>query len=212
MVNELENVTIGNVTLPGGILSNDINVIGSIIIAGDITAEPGAEITITGYEFFVEPDVFIGPNVNLIPGFPNGCGEPISPSSINLSSYCTNGTYKANQASALVGNTSNDFSNYEIREEQSFPNKNLEEEFNTKVYPNPSMDGTFNLAIMSSKLNQNIVVIISDATGKEVYQTTNSILQYDEIKIDLSNQSKGFYFIQITDEGDNRYFEKVVIE
>ena len=74
------------------------------------------------------------------------------------------------------------------------------------------MDGMFNLAILSSELAQDISISISDATGREVYQLKKSILQYDEVQIDLSSHPKGFYFVQITDDLGNRFFEKIIIE
>ena len=211
LVNELENVTVGNLTLSGGTFSENISAIGSVIITGDIFAAPGTEIIITGYEIMVEPDVLIGPNVFLIPGIPTGCGTTLAPSSINLNSYCSDGTYKGNQS--LVSNTpENSFSSQNPSEEEIDKLKLGDANLETKVYPNPSMDGMFNLAILSSELAQDISISISDATGREVYQSNKSILQYDEFQIDLSSQSKGFYFIQITDDLGNRFFEKIIIE
>ena len=211
LVNELFNATVGNLILTGGTFSENISAIGSITITGDIFAEPGTEIIITGYEIMVDPGVFIGPNVFLIPGIPTGCGTTLASSSIDLTSYCSNGTYQGNQS--LVSNTPETSlsvqnpSNDEISKIK-LGSANLE----TKVYPNPSMDGLFNLAILSSELEQDISISISDATGREVYQSKKSILQYDEFQIDLSSQSKGFYFIQITDDFGNRFFEKIIIE
>ena len=211
IVNEFENITIGELELTGGTLSENVSALGPVIITGDIFASPGTEIIITGYEIMVEPGVLIGPNVFLIPGIPTGCGTTLAPSTIDLNSYCNNGTYQGNQS--LVSNTPEvSFSSQSPSDEEIGKPKLGDANLETKVYPNPSMDGMFNLAILSSKVEQDISLSISDATGREVYQSKKSILQYDEFQIDLSSHPKGFYFIQITDDLGNSFFEKIIIE
>lgn len=144
-----------------------------------------------------------------MPGIPSGCGPTmLAPSTINLSSYCNNGEYKGNQPSLLADNIpSSSDSTPQIEKENA-----IDDELITKVYPNPSSDGVFNLAIISSKFEQEVSIWISDATGRDIFQSKNTILQYDEIKIDLSSQPPGIFFIQVIDKDGNRYYEKLIIE
>ena len=83
----------------------------------------------------------------------------------------------------------------------------LNENANTggvSVFPNPT-SGIFNLRVMKF---ENANVRIFDAIGKEVFNTRMNDTQ---TLIDLSNQSKGLYFVQV--EGrDFSYTQKVTVE
>jgi hypothetical protein len=72
------------------------------------------------------------------------------------------------------------------------------------VFPNPT-SGIFNLRVMKFE-NANIRVF--DALGKEIFNTRMSDIQ---TAIDLSNQAKGMYFVQVDGSGFN-YTQKVTVE
>ncbi len=90
----------------------------------------------------------------------------------------------------------------------SDPTVGIEEEITgnkeIKIFPNPST-GMF--SIQSNKTIQSIKV--SDECGKTVYQSNT--IKNDIAKIDLSNQPKGVYFINITQE-NKAITQKVIIQ
>lgn len=63
------------------------------------------------------------------------------------------------------------------------------------VYPNPS-NGMFNLSSIS-KLNEATLIVL-DITGKKIFQTT--IISGTNFMLDLSQESNGIYFIEISDK------------
>ncbi len=73
-----------------------------------------------------------------------------------------------------------------------------------KVYPNPS-SGYF--SVMFSDELKNVVVIISDVTGKEILKQQLSKMQ----QVDLNMNDPGLYFVTIESEG-KRTVKKVVIQ
>lgn len=82
--------------------------------------------------------------------------------------------------------------------------ENAKENF-ISVYPNPS-NGIFQLRL-DNLTSDKIVLEIYNACGEKVYLTSNIVTQ---MKIDLSAQPKGIYFIKMYD-GTNIYNKKIII-
>ena len=73
-----------------------------------------------------------------------------------------------------------------------------------KIYPNPN-SGVFNI---ESSLNENYELVLYDVFGRQVYTNnfTNSLN-----RIDVSNLSKGVYFVNISSE-EKEFTQKIVID
>lgn len=78
---------------------------------------------------------------------------------------------------------------------------------NIAVYPNPS-NGKFQIEIGSLIFNKNYKLIIYNVNGEKVYQ---SPLSDPNSKIDLSDQSKGNYYVKIYDE-QTTLTKKIVLQ
>jgi len=77
------------------------------------------------------------------------------------------------------------------------------------VYPNPSR-GKFQLKISNQQLakDKEYTIEVYNLIGEKIYTTKTQQQTFD---IDISNSTKGMYFIRMTD-GENFYSEKIVIE
>lgn len=78
---------------------------------------------------------------------------------------------------------------------------------NIAVYPNPS-NGEFQVEIGSSIFTKNYQLIVYNANGDNIFQ---SELTNPKTKIDLSDQSKGNYFVKIYD-GQINLTKKLVLQ
>lgn len=67
-----------------------------------------------------------------------------------------------------------------------------------KLYPNPSQDGIFSMQLLEDISEVNIIV--ADLTGRMVLNRTDSTLNFNVI-VDLSNQPKGIYSINLFSNG-----------
>ncbi len=76
------------------------------------------------------------------------------------------------------------------------------------VYPNPTT-GILNLRYNLSK-QSDVVITIYDAVGKEVYSDKDENVTHNTKQIDLSNQSKGVYFVNMV-SNDKVIVKKVVL-
>ena len=76
---------------------------------------------------------------------------------------------------------------------------------NINIYPNPS-NGIFNFNNLNNSLVNNIKIEVYNIQGERVYQSEKIIS-----KIDLSNQSKGMYFMKII-EGNSIITKKILIQ
>lgn len=79
-------------------------------------------------------------------------------------------------------------------------------ETNLAVYPNPS-NGMFILEIGNSQYNDNYEIIVLNVNGETIYQSS---IQNQKTSIDLSSQSKGNYFVKVTD-GITTLTKKILI-
>ncbi len=73
------------------------------------------------------------------------------------------------------------------------------------IFPNPSVDGQFSILADKSILNSTFTVV--NILGKQVF---NSTIKTQKTKIDMTNQPKGIYFIQINTENTS-VLKKVII-
>ena len=73
------------------------------------------------------------------------------------------------------------------------------------IFPNPSVDGQFSILADKSMLNSTFTVV--NILGKQVF---NSTINTQKTKIDMTNQPKGIYFIQINTENTSM-LKKVII-
>jgi len=74
---------------------------------------------------------------------------------------------------------------------------------NFSIYPNPS-SGKFQLAVGNIQLAK---IQITDVLGNEIYKSIDS-----KKEIDLSGNSKGIYFIKVSDENGNFGVGKIVLQ
>ena len=73
------------------------------------------------------------------------------------------------------------------------------------IYPNPSGNGIFNIAVNGIK-NQSAVFSIKDIQGKLIEQRSENIYDNFKTTVDLHQCNKGIYFLEIrTDAGVNRF-------
>ncbi|MGE0561789.1 MAG: T9SS type A sorting domain-containing protein [Flavobacteriales bacterium] len=73
------------------------------------------------------------------------------------------------------------------------------------IFPNPSVDGQF--SILADRLILNSTFTVMNVLGKQVF---NSTIKTQKTKIDMTNQPKGIYFIQIN-TGNTSVLKKVII-
>lgn len=73
------------------------------------------------------------------------------------------------------------------------------------IFPNPSVDGQFSILADKSMLNSTFTVV--NILGKQVFSST---VKTQKTKIDMTNQPKGIYFIQIN-TGNTSVLKKVII-
>ena len=81
----------------------------------------------------------------------------------------------------------------------------LDNNFSLQVSPNPT-DGLFTVHLSSPK--ENTIIRVIDMLGNSVYE---SLSESGKILINLSNQEKGMYFVQISSEG-TVLTEKVILK
>jgi len=80
----------------------------------------------------------------------------------------------------------------------------------SSLFPNPGLKGT-NARLMLSDAAGAIAVSIIDLTGKEVYQTVETVLQANSLlELQTSHLDSGTYMVKIN-SGENTYLEKLVI-
>lgn len=81
---------------------------------------------------------------------------------------------------------------------------------NIALYPNPS-NGTFNFAVVmpeATSLHFNVVNTLGQSVfTRSEHNVTNSVITYD-----LSSLAKGVYFVNITDNKNNKTVKKIIIE
>jgi hypothetical protein len=79
-----------------------------------------------------------------------------------------------------------------------------------KIYPNPVRD-IATLEINAESNNTNLLIVISDLTGKTVYQKqTVSVGKNFREKIDMSNLIKGIYLVTVYFDGQQKQSLKVI--
>jgi hypothetical protein len=69
------------------------------------------------------------------------------------------------------------------------------------IYPNPS-NGVFNIGL-SASINDPVEIIISDQTGKVVYELSNVVISNNSLKVNLNGYSDGIYGITILQNGSS---------
>jgi hypothetical protein len=67
-----------------------------------------------------------------------------------------------------------------------------------KLYPNPSQDGIFKIQLLEDI--SGVHIIVTDLTGRIVLNRTDNTLNF-EVIVDLSNQPKGIYSINLFSKG-----------
>jgi len=79
---------------------------------------------------------------------------------------------------------------------------------NVDVYPNPT-NGIFNIANNGNL--SDFEIVITDMTGKTVYNNTSSLANGAVETIDLTSYEKGIYMVSLTSEGKTNQY-KVVLQ
>jgi hypothetical protein len=82
-----------------------------------------------------------------------------------------------------------------------------EEVKNVSVYPNPSSDV---LTVLFDAQSENSNIMMTDITGKQVYNKQISSSSFTNHSVDVSNFTKGIYFLTVTN-GSSRSVQKVVV-
>ncbi len=75
------------------------------------------------------------------------------------------------------------------------------------VYPNPS-NGKFNLSLGNVLIEDHFNVAIYNNYGIKIYQ---SVISNHEDHIDLSNESKGVYYLKVTKGYESMLTDKIII-
>lgn len=79
------------------------------------------------------------------------------------------------------------------------------------VYPNPSTNGIFNIAIKNANFNE-LSISIVDIQGKEIFKALEKNLPSDYNKqINISDIAKGIYYIKLCTDADVK-IQKLIIE
>ncbi len=82
-----------------------------------------------------------------------------------------------------------------------------EEVKNVSVYPNPASDV---LTVLFEAQSENSKVILTDITGKEVYNQQIESSLFTNHSVNVSNFTKGIYFLTVTN-GNSRSVQKVIV-
>lgn len=77
----------------------------------------------------------------------------------------------------------------------------------SKLYPNPSRDGIFNLKIPNDVAEVN--VIVADLTGRVILKTTKTKLDSNMV-LDLSQQPTGIYIVNLSSRGKQITSKKAI--
>ena len=90
---------------------------------------------------------------------------------------------------------------------ETIPDDILSKNTNTKLYPNPSSDGVFHLAMTNS--HKEVQIIVTNLLGQNVqsktFQNTNS-----SITLDLSSVKTGVYLINMIADGERLPTQKAI--
>jgi flagellar hook assembly protein FlgD len=183
------DLVIDNVTLPGlGLL--DYRVLNKINVA------PSGNVTVTGN---AHVEMRAGYEITLNPGFEalSGCNflAEIVP--------CTNsGKLRSSNVEPVTNIVSNNDLNEQNKVTQeinlSSIDSNEVSSFDAEIYPNPTVNGIFNVNLLSSSSQSYIE--ITNLVGVTVY---HSLLKQNSNIIDISNQPNGIYIVRLTSKEQN---------
>lgn len=103
-------------------------------------------------------------------------------------------------SSALDGNTGAGIGAYKLSTSVLGTTQNVALQQGLSVYPNPSADGQFTVAMAQGRPAEAQVVVF-DALGRPVYTRTVQTAAAPNFTIDLSRQALGIYTMQLRTEG-----------
>jgi hypothetical protein len=176
-------------TAPEYIYANE-----KITLKGNITCDPGVEVTIVaGEEIVVEEGAEIGETISLMVGLPSVCNSTrIRPTPIDKS-FCENREqYKANSTMAK-----NDF----VPIQNTVLNRSV-------IYPNPTATGSF---MVETYLEQEsfITINVYDFAGKKLlnYRSNETLLKGNhKTPFDNTYLEPGIYLVEVeTNQGKKTY-------
>jgi Secretion system C-terminal sorting domain len=164
---------------------------GTIAINADLHNPTGYNIVITAQnDIVVAPGVTIDAGITLqIQSFPDLCNglTPIAPTQPS-STYCTGGSYKANQSNKRS-----------LDEQASTPEAKLVTAFDLSLYPNPATDQcTVRVDIPEAAT---VAITLSDMTGRLVQHISNSTREQGTSFIPFSTAdiAPGMYVVTYSD-------------
>ena len=167
--------------------SGTIILTGVRIMAGNsVNINPGVEIP-SGVEIFNTSN----------PALCNDIGKIVNfhMSDADISAICNSQIYRHNALSSIapIGDTSHIISS----------------KFISKVFPNPN-NGTFMIFLNSSQDENNIIIKLTDISGRIVYSKNAKTID-SRIIVQTENLSNGIYFLTIL-SGKNTYSNKLLIQ
>lgn len=104
------------------------------------------------------------------------------------------------------------YKNHETLNDNVIPDMNsyIESLSSLELYPNPS-DGQFSIKYESLIENESINLTITNVFGSIVYEIKNKT-EHTPVNIDISNLSKGIYFVKLTSPTGRNEVKKICIE
>lgn len=221
--NNWMNYTPGTINLNGIIAPGDPRITEQVGNTIYIRAENINVIGQVGYQSFSNSN---GPlylkleafnSVNLLPGSSllrnasasikkdmYGEGKNPQASASFITNFCSNGDYKANQASDRA--VARIAAEQKIEEERK-----AKEKMSIAVYPNPASSYLIIEVKKQPQETQNVQFVMLDITGRPVLQRQEKSNSSGQYNLNLPTLSQGIYMLQIT-VGQETLVEKIVIK
>ena len=78
------------------------------------------------------------------------------------------------------------------------------------IQPNPARD--YAELLYSTNIAANVILTISDVTGKTISQETRTVTEGDnKLSLDISNLQRGYYLVMVTNQNQMQYARLVVM-
>ncbi len=192
-----------DITSPTTFSSSETYFFDDVNISANLSTAPGVEVTIyAGQSINIDPTISISLNINLVLGFPpNWITKELSAltaSTFDLTAYCQQGTYKANEPAAPLIAEVKDF----------WPEKSAL--LTLSAHPNPTSDRiTLRYTLPAEAY---VSLTLYDITGRSVMpiqaETLTSAGQ-QETNADLSSLAAGMYQVILKADGQRQVIKVV---
>jgi hypothetical protein len=79
-----------------------------------------------------------------------------------------------------------------------------------KIFPNPG-NGLFTVEVSNSAIEKEAILMVHDISGKVIINEKINISKHTLRSIDLTNNTKGTYFLSIVSENKQKYSANLII-